>query len=80
MSCQVRFGWQRGNGRVPSPRTGPRANVKKMATALDGMEFFVAQDHFLTPTARYCDVVLPATTFLEREDIVFAPGIYYLVA
>jgi anaerobic dimethyl sulfoxide reductase subunit A len=44
-------------------------NVTKTVAALDGVEFFVAQDHFLTPTARYADVVLPATTFWERNDI-----------
>jgi len=43
--------------------------VNKMATSLDGVEFFVAQDHFLTPTARYADVVLAATTFWERNDV-----------
>ena len=40
-----------------------------MATALDGVAFFVAQGHFLTPTASYTDVVLPATTFWERNDV-----------
>jgi anaerobic dimethyl sulfoxide reductase subunit A len=44
-------------------------NVSKIAAALDGVEFFVAQDHFLTPTARHADVVLPATTFWERNDV-----------
>jgi anaerobic dimethyl sulfoxide reductase subunit A len=44
-------------------------NVTKTVAALDSVEFFVAQDHFLTPTARYADVVLPATTFWERNDI-----------
>ena len=44
-------------------------NVGKIAAALDGVEFLVAQDHFLTPTARHADIVLPATTFWERNDV-----------
>ena len=44
-------------------------NTSKMAQSLDGVEFFVAQDHFLTPTARFADIVLPATTFWERNDV-----------
>jgi anaerobic dimethyl sulfoxide reductase subunit A len=43
--------------------------VNKIAGALDGVEFIVAQDHFLTPTARHADIVLPATTFWERNDV-----------
>ncbi len=44
-------------------------NVNKIAESLQGLEFMVVHDHFLTPTARYADVVLPATTFWERSDI-----------
>ena len=44
-------------------------NVNKMVGSLDNIEFLVAQDHFLTPTARYADIVLPATTFWERNDV-----------
>jgi anaerobic dimethyl sulfoxide reductase subunit A len=44
-------------------------NAGKMAASLDKVEFFVAQDHFLTPTARLADIVLPATTFWERNDV-----------
>ncbi len=44
-------------------------NVTKMTGALDGVEFLIAQDHFLTPTARHADLVLPATTFWERNDV-----------
>jgi anaerobic dimethyl sulfoxide reductase subunit A len=44
-------------------------NARKMAASLDGVEFIVAQDHFLTPTARHADILLPATTFWERNDV-----------
>jgi anaerobic dimethyl sulfoxide reductase subunit A len=44
-------------------------NVNKIVAGLEGVEFLVAQDHFLTPTARYADIVLPATTFWERNDV-----------
>jgi len=43
-------------------------NATKIAAALDKVEFIVGQDHFLTPTARHADIVLPATTFWERND------------
>jgi anaerobic dimethyl sulfoxide reductase subunit A len=44
-------------------------NTNKMAASLGGVEFIVVQDHFLTPTARHADIVLPATTFWERNDV-----------
>lgn len=44
-------------------------NTARIAASLDDVEFIVAQDHFLTPTAKYADIVLPATTFWERNDV-----------
>ncbi|MEE1556976.1 MAG: molybdopterin-dependent oxidoreductase, partial [Alphaproteobacteria bacterium] len=44
-------------------------NAAKVADNLDGVEFIVGQDHFLTPTTRHADIVLPATTFWERNDV-----------
>ncbi len=44
-------------------------NTPKTIAALDNVEFIVGQDHFLTPTTRYADIVLPATTFWERNDV-----------
>jgi anaerobic dimethyl sulfoxide reductase subunit A len=44
-------------------------NVNKTVAALDGVEFIVVQDHFETPLGRYADILLPATTFWERNDM-----------
>lgn len=40
--------------------------------------FTVVSDHFLTDTARYADIVLPATTALEQHDIMFSWGHLYV--
>jgi anaerobic dimethyl sulfoxide reductase subunit A len=44
-------------------------NVRKTVAAVERIEFMVVHDHFLTPTARYADIVLPATMFWERNDV-----------
>jgi len=43
-------------------------------------EFIVASDVFMTPSARFADIVLPAASFLETEDIVYPwrEGDYFL--
>ena len=40
--------------------------------------FTVVLEQFLTDTARYADVVLPATTQLEHLDAVFSWGHHYV--
>ena len=42
-------------------------NVNKVRKALAALEFLVVQDIFLTETAEFADVVLPATSFLEKD-------------
>ena len=39
--------------------------------------FTVVSEHFVTDTARYADLVLPATTQLEQSDLMYAWGHFY---
>jgi anaerobic dimethyl sulfoxide reductase subunit A len=52
------------------------SDIGKNIRAFESLEFSVCHDYLLTPTARYCDVVFPATTFLEREDVLVPAGNY----
>src|SRR6185437_7731826 len=56
-------------------------NATKISRSLDNVEFIVVQDHFLTPTARHADIVLPATTFWERNDVhtPWAGALHYAI-
>ncbi len=55
------------------------SDLHKSLRAYRQVDFSVCHEYALTPTALQCDVVLPATTFLEREDIVFPAGGNYLL-
>jgi anaerobic selenocysteine-containing dehydrogenase len=60
----------------------PMAMVTEQGKLEQGLErenlFTVVSEHFLTDTARYADIVLPATTQLEQKDIMFSWGHLYL--
>ena len=43
------------------------ANANHVQAAFEKLEFFVVQDLFMTTTAKYADVVLPAAPSLEKE-------------
>ncbi len=46
-----------------------RANSREVYAALKKVEFLSVSDFFLTPTAELADIVLPASTWLEFDDI-----------
>ncbi len=56
----------------------PLATLPAQATVRQGLEredlFTVVFDQVMTDTAHYADIVLPATTFLEHEDLRLSYG------
>ncbi|HSL94979.1 MAG TPA: molybdopterin dinucleotide binding domain-containing protein, partial [Thermoleophilia bacterium] len=54
------------------------ADVAKSIRAMNELEFSVCHELFMTATGKYCDVVLPVTHWLERQDVVFTTANYLL--
>ncbi len=62
--------------------SNPAASVPHQTKVRRGLArddlFTVVVDHFLTDTARYADIVLPATMAIEHRDLLIAYGHLYL--
>lgn len=48
-------------------------NSKDVYKALAGLDFMLAMDIYMTPTAELADIVLPAATWLEADGILGVP-------
>ena len=65
MVPEARAGGHHGGGPLQS-----HENAKGLVhEALKKAEFIEVMDHFMTPTAEMADIVLPAATFLEYDDV-----------
>jgi anaerobic selenocysteine-containing dehydrogenase/GMP synthase-like glutamine amidotransferase len=53
-------------------------NAGKVSRAFQQAEFVVYSGHFLDDTADHADVFLPATTFLEEDDVMASYGHNYV--
>jgi len=49
-------------------------DTNKTAEAFKKLEFIVDQEQFMTSTAKFADILLPVSTFLERNDIAIGEG------
>jgi anaerobic selenocysteine-containing dehydrogenase len=73
---RVRAAWIIGSNPLLTATQG-----MKIERALkEYLEFTVVSDLFMTPTAQLADLVLPAATWLEQDDVVFFHKIWCVIA
>jgi len=63
-SADIKMAWFAGGNPL-----NQRGNTNQGVRALKSLEFIVVNDLFLTPTARFADIVLPVKSFAEKNDL-----------
>ncbi|MDK1386498.1 molybdopterin-dependent oxidoreductase [Sinorhizobium sp. 8-89] len=62
--------------------TNPVTQAMDVDRIVEGLKredlFTVVADHFISDTAAYADIILPATMAAEHDDLMFSWGHYYL--
>ncbi|MDG6925759.1 MAG: molybdopterin-dependent oxidoreductase [Nitrososphaerota archaeon] len=53
-----------------------QGDTNRTISAIQALDFMVATDVFMTPTAQYADIVLPVATQYEKEDILLGGNMY----
>jgi len=75
--ADIKMAWFAGGNAL-----NQRANINKGVRALKSLEFIVAQDLFISTTARYADIVLAVSSFAEKNDLTrpWPSGPYFAFA
>lgn len=55
------------------------ADVNKAVKALQKLEFILVTEHFMTPSAKFADIVLPVCTYMERDDFIVGADFFGLM-
>ncbi|MDO8567580.1 MAG: molybdopterin-dependent oxidoreductase [Dehalococcoidales bacterium] len=49
-------------------------NIRKMVQAMNKLEFIVTHEQFMTPSAKFADIVFPSSSLHERNDVTSGHG------
>ncbi len=53
-------------------------DVNKTVRAFQEPEFIVVAEQFMTPTAKFADIILPVNSFVERNDVTVGVGLPFI--